>query len=455
MKRRLSCFGIAALAALSAPALRAEVPSLIAIRNARVVTVSGPVLPRATVVLRGGLIDDVGESVTIPPGAWIVDGDGLTVYPGLVDALDSVGITDPSALESSPQPRRGAGPAQPAFGTPTAARGPEDRPSTTSWLRAADLVKPDDPRVASLRSAGFTSAVSFPMRGIVAGQGAVIDLAGERGGDMVVATPAGQFFTVRTQGFVSYPGSLMGVIAYIRQLYLDAAYARTVSAMYASSHSGMKRPPYDRALEGLIDSPRILLPADRRVEIDRMIRFGKELAQPTVLYGMQEGYRSADLLKAAGAPVLVNLKWPAAPRDGDPNAYVTLNTLVLRDKAPATPAALEKAGVPFAFYTGGLTAPREIKAAVRRALDNGLSPEAALRAMTLEPARIYGVADRLGSIDKGKIANLVVTKGDLFGEKSEIKFILVDGQKFEPEPESDSPPGAPPARGSMTAEVRQ
>ncbi len=451
MKHLLTWFGIAALAMVAA---RAEAPTLMAIRNARVVPVSGPAMARATVVMRGGLIVDVGEAAAIPPGAWVIEGEGLTVYPGLVDALDSVGITEASALEAAPAARR-PGMGAPAGPTPAAgpppAKGPEDRPMTSSWLRAADLVKPEEPRVATLRSAGFTTAVSYPMRGIFAGQGAVIDLAGERGGDMVVATPAGQYITMRSGGFVSYPGSLMGVIAYIRQVYLDAGHYKTVEGMYEANRRGMKRPDYDRALEGVMESPRILLPADRKVEMDRMIRFGKELGQATVLYGMQEGYRSADLLKGAGMPVLVNLKWPAKARDGDPNAYETLRTLEVRAHAPETPSVLEKAGVKFAFYTGGLTSGREIKAAVRRAMEAGLTEEAAVRALTLEPAGIYGVADRLGSIEKGKIANLVVSKGDLFGEKSEIKYIIVDGKKFEPEPESEAPGSG--GRGPMTAEV--
>ncbi len=424
-----------------APALAlAGVPSLIAIRGAHVVPVSGPDMAQATVVVRDGVIEAVGPNVAIPQGAWVIDGQGLTVYPGFVDALDDAGIPAARpAATAGPPPGAGAAPAPPP------ARGPEDRPATESWLRAADLVRPDGPHVHELRSAGFTTAVSFPMQGIVAGQGAVIDLGGERAGDMVVDTPAAEYITTQTHGFGGYPGSLMGVIAYIRQLYLDAGYYKTVRTAYDQHQAGAPRPAYDRAIEGVLEPPRILLPAARLVEIDRMMRFGKELGRKTVLYGMAEGYRAGDLLKGANVGVLVNLKWPEAERDGDPNAYVTLRTLEVRRNAPSTAAVLQKAGVPFAFYSGGLTTRTALVRAMKRALDAGLSRAGAVRAMTIEPAAIYGVADRLGTIETGKIANLTVTDGDWFEEKTKVKFVLVDGKKYEPEPEM--PPPAANGRG--------
>ena len=128
---------------------------------------------------------------------------------------------------------------------------------------------------------------------------------------------------------------------------------------------------------------------------------------------------------------LVNAKWPEKEKDADPEAEESLRTLRFRDRAPGTPAALAKAGVPFAFYDGGLAGPKDMLKNVKKAVDAGLPPEAALRALTLSPAEIFGVADRLGSIEPGKIANLVVTDGDLFSEKTKIKFVFVDGRKFE------------------------
>jgi imidazolonepropionase-like amidohydrolase len=205
---------------------------------------------------------------------------------------------------------------------------------------------------------------------------------------------------------------------------------------YQNQPTGSKRPAYDRALEGVLDAPRLLIPASRAVELDRMIRFSAELNRKAVLYGGHEAYRAADLLKKSGTPLLVSLRWPERSRDADPDEQEPLRILELRERAPSTPAALVKAGVPFAFYTEGITTSRELQRAVRRALDAGLSPADAVRAFTLSAAEIYGVADRLGSLDKGKIANLVVTSGDLFQEKTQVKYVFIDGQKYEPLPET-------------------
>src|SRR4051794_12642895 len=177
MKKAICSLITSALLSFGAMTLRAEAPSAMAITNARIVTVSGPVLNRATVIIRGGLIEAVGENAAVPSDAWVVDGEGLTIYLGLIDGLSTLGITDESAIAVPPRGggRRqgGGGGAAAASGPP--ARGPEDRPSTTSWLKAADLVRTNDRRLETARNAGFTTSVTFPTRGIFAGQGAVVN----------------------------------------------------------------------------------------------------------------------------------------------------------------------------------------------------------------------------------------------------------------------------------------
>jgi imidazolonepropionase-like amidohydrolase len=203
----------------------------------------------------------------------------------------------------------------------------------------------------------------------------------------------------------------------------------------------MPRPAYDRTLEGVIASPRSLLPATREVEIERMLALSKELKLNAVLYGGHEAWRAADLLKQSGTPVLIGLKYPERAPDSDPALDEPLRVLELREKAPSAAGALAKAGVKFAFYSGGLNTKNEIMRAVRMAIDAGLDPAAALRGLTLSAAEIYNVSDRVGSIEKGKIANLVITDSDLFAEKTKVKYVFVDGVKFEP---PDVPASATP-----------
>jgi hypothetical protein len=449
MKQGLKASGMLLGVALSAAS---AVPSAVAIKDAHVVTVSGAELPKGTVLLRDGLIQEVGPNVAIPPDAWVIDGTGLTVYPGFIDALSTWGIPGAAATPAraaagvSPTPAPSPAPATPPAPTnetpeETPRHGPEDRPQNHSFERAADMVTPNDQRLAAARAAGFTSAATFPNQGIFEGLGALIDLAGERGRDMVVAQPAGQKILFREGGFRSgFPGSLMGNIAYVRQLFLDLDHYKEAQKIYDAQPSGNRRPQYDHDLEGLAEAPRLLLPADEEQQIDRILAFGRELKRPFVVYGLHEGFKRVTELKQAGVPVLVSLKWPEKPKDADPSDIPNYRDLLTRQQAPAVPGMLAKAGVEFAFYSDGVDAPPDLKKALKKAVDAGLARADAIRALTLNVAQIYGVSDRLGSIDKGKIANLVVMKGDAFEEKTTVEYLFVDGVEFEPSKELQKPP---------------
>ena len=169
----------------------AAAPTGVAIRNARIVTVSGSTIEKGTVVIRDGLIEAAGANVTVAPDVWVIDGQGLTVYPGLIDALSTIGIPDAVPPPTTPT-GRGAGQrpttpvTTPGAPTPPPSRGPEDRPATTSWQKAEDLIQTSDRRIETFRNGGFTTAATFPARDIFAGQGAIIDLAGEKAVQMVV-----------------------------------------------------------------------------------------------------------------------------------------------------------------------------------------------------------------------------------------------------------------------------
>ena len=403
---------------------KGEAPKVLAVRGARIVTAAGPAIERGTVVVRDGLIEAVGASVAVPPDAWVIEGTGLTVYPGFTDALSTWGIPKPAGGETGRRPA-------------PVARGPEDRPSNTSWVAAQDLVQPADRTIERARNAGFTSAVVFPTVGLFGGQGAWMNLAGEKPGQMMVASPVGQYLSVRTAGFTSFPGSLMGAFAYIRQVYIDAEHYRLAKEMYETNPRGMKRPEYDRALEGVLRSPRALLPAVTKVELERMVKFGAELKRPVVLYGGHDAARAMSAIRESGFPVLVSLQWPERSKDANPDVEESLRTLELREAAPGAAAALAKAGAKFAFYSGGVEKPGDLRAAVKKAIDAGLSREDAVKALTVYPAEIYGVADRVGTIEAGKIANLTVVDGDWFQERAKVKAVIVDGVKYEPVAEAE------------------
>jgi imidazolonepropionase-like amidohydrolase len=413
-------------------------PPYFAIRGARVVPVSGPPIENATIIISRGIIASVSRDAKIPDEAWIVEGKGLAVYPGMIDSFTDVGL-----VASAP------GAADATARKPEPARGPDDRPGTTPWRNAADEVSLSDKRIESWRNGGFTTVVSAPKGGFFPGQAAVLDLAGERPGDLVVEYTAAIPLNLHTAGgFGSgFPDSLMGVLSYVRQVWLDTDWSTRAQTAY-EKNARVERPHYDRteaSLAAALDKHTVvLIPANNEVEIRRSLELADRWKVSGVIYGGQAAYETAGEISTKKLPVLVNAKWPEAEKDADPEDKPSLRTLRFRDRAPSAPAALAKANVKFAFYSGGLAAPKDVLKAVKKSIDAGLPADAALRALTLSAAEIFGVSDRLGSIEVGKIANLVVTDGDLFEEKTKIKMVFVDGQRFEthePEKPKDPPKG--------------
>src|SRR5580658_10192947 len=441
----------------TAPQMRAQggEPQYFAIRGAKIVPVSGPPLENATIVMAHGVITAIGKDVTIPPDAWIIEGKGLTVYPGLFDSFTDVGL--PAAAPAPGGAGEGGAVGRRAAPTGEVSRGPEDRPSTTPWRSAADEVSLSDKRIESWRNGGFTTVVSAPKGGMFPGQAAVLDLAGDRASEMVVKAPVAIPVSLQPGGgFGNFPGSLMGALAYVHQVWIDTYWSTEALAIYEKNPRGIARPRYDHTEavlgEGLGDHTLVLIPANNSVQLRRALQLvdlwklddGDHV--DGAIYGAQMAYEVADEIgaKKPPVPVLVNLKWPEAEKDTDPDEKPSLRTLRFRDKAPSSPAALAKAGVRFAFYSGGITAPKDALKAAKKSIDAGLSADAALRALTLSSAEIFGVSDRLGSIEKGKIANLVVADGDIFSEKTKIKYVFVDGRKYtihEAEKPKDPPKG--------------
>jgi imidazolonepropionase-like amidohydrolase len=294
----------------------------------------------------------------------------------------------------------------------------------------------EDDGIAKWRDAGFTSVVATPEHGLFPGQVALVNLAGERPRDMVVKTPVAMRVNFSAgPGHRGFPNSLFGAIAYVRQSFLDAAHYDQAWTIYERSPTGQVRPEYDRTLEPLRDAlnnrSHVMLPGNWAYEVRRAVKFGGEMGFSTLIYGAHQGYQIADELAEMDIPVLLNANWPEPPKDGDPDAEPSLRELRFRDRAPTTPAEFEKSGVRFAFYSGGAE-PDKLWANVRKSIGLGLSHQAAVRAFTLGPAEIFGVSDRLGSLEVGKIANVVVTDGDLFDRGTKIEMVFVDGKKFEP-----------------------
>jgi imidazolonepropionase-like amidohydrolase len=406
--------------------LDAQAPYVYAIQNARIVPVSGPVIENGTIVLRDGLIEAVGASVNVPVGAQVIAGKGLTVYPGLIDMGSSGGLNLP------PVPR-----AESPRTTEDVERVKSDY-LLRAHLRAADYVDPTAAALTRAAAAGITSVLATPAGDAIRGQSALINttlpedepqigsVADERSGALVLETPVAVHvtFSDRPGGGSAYPNSLMGVIAFVRQAFIDAQHWAVAGRT--------QRVIYEPALEALQPALAGRLPVAFEGESAREILRGLDMAKSFKLSPIVTNAREADQvvgdLKAANARVIFSLNYPTRPRNLAPDADEPLRVLRSRVNAPKVPAALAKAGVPFGFSTSGLEEPKDFIKNAAQAVQNGLGRDEALRALTIQAATIAGAAERIGSLERGKIANVLVTEGDLFDEKMQIRHVFVDGR---------------------------
>jgi len=428
-----------------------------AIRGGTVVTVTGAVIQKGTVVIRNGLIQAVGADVPVPADARIVDATGMMVYPGLIDSHTAVGIRQETPGGGG---RGGAGAAptgDPAqfFLAQMAAQSAQ--PPTAGLLpevAAADQLQVAETTFDQQRAAGITTALTAPRNGVFQGQSAIINLGTDAAEKLILKAPATLNVGLSSgRGFGGgYPGSAMGVLAFLRQSLLDAQHYREQWSRYQQNPRGAERPQVNKslaALQPVINGQvPVVITASSQREIERAISLAEEFNLKYFISGATQGYLIADWLKSKGATVLLSLSFPQKPAGLDDPESEPLRALRERAEAPKAAAALHKAGVRFAFTSGTLARPADFVANAARAIEEGLPKDEALKAMTIYPAQIFGLSEQLGSIEKGKIANLIVTSGDLFARDTKVKHVFVDGKPFEIKtPETPQRPGGAFAGG--------
>jgi imidazolonepropionase-like amidohydrolase len=399
-----------------------------ALEGCRVVPVIGPALEKGIIVIRDGLIESVGEAgkIKIPPDAEVVPAEGLTAYPGLI-----LGPTD-FLLE---KPRREAPEGREAL--PAAAAAAADRaeegPKSHPLAMAFDRLKPEPQAIETLRRSGVTTVLVAPTAGIFQGLSVLLNLNGERAEAMVLKNGVALHLNFTTERGV-YPSSLMGTMALFRQRFHDALHYADHLSRYEKAARGMKRPGYDPLLEALAPFVKerrpVVFQCNDQEDIKRALRLAEEFRLNAVISGANEAWRVAGDLKKAGRPLFVSLDFRPPAR----SAYVSQGE-ELKKKAeaelyPANAARLAEAGVPFALTSLGLPDASSVLENIRTAVKSGLSPGQALEALTIVPARFLGVADRVGSLEAGKIANVVLVRGDIFDEKGAVVRVFVDGLPF-------------------------
>ena len=321
-------------------------------------------------------------------------------------------------------------------------------------IQAADYLRVGGDQIEAARNAGITTALTAPRTGILIGQSALINLAGNTPQEMTVRSPVALHI-----GFTSlrgtYPGSLMGVFSAIRQMFLDAQRYQEAKKVYARSPRGVRRPEVDKSLEALLPVLNREMPvvfyADREREIERVIALAQEFKLRAIIAGGEEAWKVADRLREAQISVLLSLNFPRRTTTASPEADPEpLRILRARVEAPKCAGRLVTARVKLAFQSGGLTAIDEFRLNAIKAVENGLASDEAIKALTIGAAEILSAADRLGSLETGKIANLTITRGDLLDRTSRIAYVFIDGRQVDLRPAAGPGPGAASPASSPT-----
>lgn len=457
----------------------APVSRTYAITNVNIIQAPGRKIDMGTVVMKDGLIVSVGKNVSIPADAIVIKADSMYVYAGFIDGLSRVGLTKPKDEERGPRPKDPGNPK------------PEEAGITPQNDVRVSL-NPAEKSIEELRALGFTAAHVVPYGGMMPGNGSIILLSGKSADQMVLVNKS-SFYSELSPARGVYPATVMGVMAKYRELYRQASLSRAYENAYASNRAGIQRPATDRVLESLypvVDKRQpVLFKAERVVDAQRVLTLQNDLGFSLMLAELKEGWDIVNKIKAANAKVFLSLDLPEdkdkkddkkkdeskkeegkkdetkkeEPKKEEAPKTATAEEKVALEKRKAEfmakyvgqAATFQKAGVKFGFST--LSAKSgNIQANLRRMIEAGLPEDAALASLTTAPAEMLGLSDRLGSVDNGKIANLVISDKPYFNEKAKVRYVFVEGTmyKFDVKDSKDSKDGKKNDSGSKDAGVK-
>ncbi len=399
-------------------------PDCYAITNARIVISPTQTVEKATLVVRNGLIEAVGAGVTVPQDAVVLDAKGKSVYASFIDLDSDYGM--PEAPPLVLQGRRFDGPqmesnTKGAYNWNQAIKPEKD----ASTVFVANPLKADE-----LRKLGFGVVLSHQHDGIARGTSVLVSLADAKENSLVLSNrAAAQYSFDRGTSRQDYPNSLMGAIALLRQTYLDADWYKKSRAVQPL------KTEYNASLEAWNAAQELpqIFEITNKLNVLRADKVGDETGVQYVFRGAGDEYQRIEDVRATKAAFILPLAYPAAYNVEDPLATLNIPLVALKhwEQAPTNPAALEKAGITFAFTTALLKVKAEFTANLQTALKYGLSKQVALAALTTVPAQIVKMSDKLGTLERGKIANFIVTSGDVFDKETIIFQNWVQGKPYE------------------------
>jgi hypothetical protein len=393
-----------------------------AVKDARIVTLAGPPIEKGHLVIRDGLVEAVGAAVPIPKDAEVIDGAKLTIYPGLMDGLGQ-------ALLKFPEEKLDLGRIRAGDFTD------KDR-GITPGLAAFDYVNLGKAIFEKYHKLGFTAGHVMPDRGVFTGRSALFSFGDPDKNKALLLKDICLGVGFSPSNFLVYPNSLMGVHSYLKQALADAVYFDQARSRWLKDQRGQARPDFNPNLEILADfvtarKPVIFLCRNQN-DIRRALGLAAEYKLSYFVADLGgEAFEVIPELKRAGARVLATVAFKAPG-----SSLYSQRGRAEREKAekevyPKNPARLAEAGIPFALSSLGSDDPKSFVEGIQKAVEAGLARDKAIEALTKTPAAFFGLDRALGTIEPGKIANVVLSEGELLAKESKVRSVFIDGRRFE------------------------
>ncbi|OEK04526.1 hypothetical protein BFP71_13745 [Roseivirga misakiensis] len=412
--------------AQSDPSGKSAVTRTYAITNATVITKPGSELKDATVVIRDGLIVGVGQNQTIPSDAEVIDAAGLFVYPAFIDGLANTGAKRP---ENLPRPQN--------LFTPDP---PNDYAGITPENSVLSQLDVTSNTIGNIRKIGFAISHTAPYGRMLPGSGSLILLKDAEHMDELVLAKDVALYAQFVGAPGAYPGNILGIMAKWRNLYRNAVQHKDHVALYAENPSGLPRPVNDRvslAFHPVIDqSKAVMFDVSSMLDVRRAMRLQNDLGFKLMVAGVEQAWDIMDELKETGTPIFLSMDLPDAPKENKDDDKTDEVKALEAKRAEAyktyvsQAGMLQEAGIKFGFSTKG-TSNSKIKKNLMTMIENGLSEDAALAALTTNPASMLGIDNVTGTVEAGKMANVLVTTAPYFSKNSEVKMMFVDGDRHD------------------------
>jgi len=385
-----------------------------AFTNANIVVSANQIISNGTLLIKGQTIQSVSARTSIPKGYVVIDLKGKFIYPSLIDPFTSYGLPEATRTAAGSRQSIFTSTKKGAYGWNEAIR-PEIQAYSTF---SADSKKADD-----LRKAGFGTVNSINRDGIARGTSVAVTLSDEKeNGTILNPQSAANYSFSKGTSQNDYPTSLMGSIALLRQTYYD------------SQWYGKQKEEYNISLQEFNKQQSIaqIFEVEGWQNILRASKIGQEFGKKYIIKSNGDEYQRIDAVKATGASLIVPISFIKAydVEDSIENRSITLAQMKAWEMAPANPAALEKAGIVFSITAQGLESTKDFWTNIRVALENGLSKRQALLSLTEIPAGMIGIADKVGTLEKGKLANFIITSDSLFKKENIIEENWVQGKRF-------------------------